>query len=164
MQVIEQYEGEICELYPQVAQQLETLKSVTVDTVRQGAQLGAYLNEASKRHKDQLWTWLQTLPVGCSHNVIAFAQRAYKHSQRHPELDDASQLTFALALDQGRAEGNQRPQRHGFDVVDVVKPWQRAVIAFRKLEQTKPVGQWSKAEKQGLREIIEPLWRALGDD
>ena len=156
------YEAGICETYSQVETMLDELRQQTVQTVRSGAQLGAYVSEAAKAHRDQFWAWLESLPIAARRDVITFAARAYKHVQRHPEIEDASQLTFALAIEQGRDDSRAGQSRHAEGISVVLEAVEKTVVRWRKYAAEHPISEWSDADKRILRKMLEPLWEALG--
>ena len=157
------YESQLTESYASVESALESLRDNVRSSVVTGAQYGAILTEAQKRHKGDFWTWMQSLVPGVRQEVIIFALRSYKAQMRNPELNDASQLSFALAGGDEASNGNEghKQQATAFSAFS-----QAALTLTAKINKIRatPIDELDPAVKTSLRSQLKPLvefWEAL---
>lgn len=160
------YNDGIKDQYPKVATMLDELRQAARQTVIEGSQLGTYLTGAGKTNKADLMTWLGELVGEVRIEVIRFALKSYRATQRDPSLDDPSQLTFALCdgTQDQTASVQQHHAREHNEIADMTKAAMRIQSDLHDLVQAKPIAKWSPAMKEGVREVLRPLvevWREL---
>lgn len=151
-------EARAIELIPQVEAALQGLDGHVVDAVKLGAELGQHLEELAKRHKGEEWTWLASL---CSNSRVSdFAMRAAKVMRRNPELNDPSQLTFAL-LDSPEATSGDKPSRaDGTDTTALLGYGQKLRLLVAKWGEDR-VHEWPKARRDMFVRAVSPLAELL---
>jgi hypothetical protein len=146
------------ELIPLVDEKLKWLDLEVVEAVKLGAELGQHLEELSKRHKGEEGSWLASL---CGNSrVTDFAMRAAKVMRRNPELNDPSQLTFAL-LDSPEASSGERPSRtDGTDTTALLGYSQKLRLLFAKWGEDK-VNEWPLHRRDAFVRAVSPLVELL---
>jgi hypothetical protein len=146
------------ELIPQVESALGAVDGQVVYAVQLGAELGQHLEELAKRHKGEEGTWLASL---CGNSrVTDFAMRAAKVMRRNPELNDPSQLTFAL-LDSPEATSGERPSRaDGTDTTALLGYSQKLRLLFAKWGEDK-VNEWPQHRRDAFVRAVSPLVELL---
>jgi len=151
-------EARAVELIPQVEAALTGLDGHVVDAVKLGAELGQHLEELAKRHKGEEGSWLVSL---CGNSrVTDFAMRAAKVMRRNPELNDPSQLTFAL-LDSPEATSGDRPSRaDGTDTTALLGYSQKLRLLFAKWGEDK-VNEWPQHRRDAFVRAVSPLVELL---
>ena len=147
-------EARAVELIPQVESALAAVDGQVVYAVQLGAELGQHLEELAKRHKGEEGSWLAAL---CGNTrVTDFAMRAAKVMRRNPELNDPSQLTFAL-LDSPEATSGDRPSRaDGTDTTALLGYSQKLRLLFAKWGEDK-VNEWPKHRRDAVVRAVSPL-------
>jgi hypothetical protein len=142
------------ELIPQVENALAAVDGQVVYAVKLGAELGQHLEELAKRHKGEEGSWLVAL---CGNTrVTDFAMRAAKVMRRNPELDDPSQLTFAL-LNSPEATSGERPSRaDGTDTTALLGYSQKLRLLFAKWGEDK-VNEWPQHRRDAFVRAVSPL-------
>ena len=145
-------------LIPQVEGALATLDMNVVHAVKLGAELGQHLEELAKRHKGEEGSWLASL---CGNSrVTDFAMRAAKVMRRNPELNDPSQLTFAL-LDSPEATSGDRPSRaDGTDTTALLGYSQKLRLLFAKWGEDR-VSEWPAHRREAFVRAVSPLVELL---
>ena len=151
-------EARAVELIPQVEAALTRLDGHVVDAVKLGAELGQHLEELAKRHKGEEGSWLASL---CGNSrVTDFAMRAAKVMRRNPQLDDPSQLTFAL-LDSPESSSGERPSRaDGTDTTALLGYSQKLRLLFAKWGEDK-VNEWPQHRRDAFVRAVSPLVELL---
>ena len=146
------------ELIPQVESALAAVDGQVVYAVQLGAELGQHLEELAKRHKGEEGTWLASM---CANTrVTDFAMRSAKVMRRNPQLDDLSQLTFAL-LDSPEATSGDRPSRaDGTDTTALLGYSQKLRLLFAKWGEDK-VDQWPQHRRDAFVRAVSPLVELL---
>ena len=151
-------EARAIELIPRVEGALAAVDGQVVFAVKLGAELGQHLEELAKRHKGEEGTWLASL---CSNSRVSdFAMRAAKVMRRNPELNDPSQLTFAL-LDSPEATSGDKPSRaDGTDTTALLGYGQKLRLLVAKWGEDK-VHEWPKARRDMFVRAVSPLAELL---
>ena len=151
-------EARAIELIPQVEGALAAVDGQVVYAVKLGAELGQHLEELAKRHKGEEGTWLASL---CGNSRVSdFAMRAAKVMRRNPELNDPSQLTFAL-LDSPEATSGDKPSRaDGTDTTALLGYGQKLRLLVAKWGEDK-VHEWPKARRDMFVRAVSPLAELL---
>ena len=151
-------EARAVELIPQVESALAAVDGQVVYAVQLGAELGQHLEELAKRHKGEEGSWLASL---CGNSrVTDFAMRSAKVMRRNPELNDPSQLTFAL-LDSPEATSGDRPSRaDGTDTTALLGYSQKLRLLFAKWGEDK-VNEWPQHRRDAVVRAVSPLVELL---
>lgn len=151
-------EARAIELIPQVESALTAVDGQVVYAVQLGAELGQHLEELAKRHKGEEGTWLASL---CANTrVTDFAMRSAKVMRRNPELNDPSQLTFAL-LDSPEASSGERPSRaDGTDTTALLGYSQKLRLLFAKWGEDR-VSEWPVHRREAFVRAVSPLVELL---
>lgn len=162
--VLSPYEAGIVEMYGFVQDSLDELRRQTVETVRHGAQLGACIHEGRRKHRDEFWGWMRGLTPDVREDVVKFALRAYLFRERNPELDDPSQLTFALASgDEPEPTTGEAQKRDAGEIAALTRQVMSLTAQLNRMKST-PVKRWDPSVKASVREMLRPLvevWEML---
>ncbi len=159
------YAAQICLQIPIVEAGLEALRESTRQTVNDGARLGGLVDEGRRQHKENLWTWLSALPVQARAFTIRFALRAHRAKLRSPELEDASQLSFALAAPSAEtaSETDSRPAPQARDesgFSEILKLAGRLASLVAKQQHAAPFPRWRPVTRLAVQMALLPLANA----
>ena len=154
------YDTELTDLLPQWADRITQLQETVREQVIFGAHVGALITEGSKKHKADMWDWLKGLHPDIREAHVRIAIKAYHYRERNPELDDVSQLTFALSLGEAspsdNGDGLTRYASGENDVTQQLSVLMKAWAGFNRLQRT-PVDKWDSAVRRGFKEQLRPF-------
>ena len=151
-------EARALELIPKVEVALAGVDGLVVHAVELGAELGQHLEELAKRHKDDAGVWLMSI---CGNTrILDFAMRSARIMRRNPELNDPSQLTFAL-LNSPEATSTEKPTRNdGTDTTALLGHTQKLRLLFAKWGEDK-VQEWPQHRREAFVRAVSPLVELL---
>lgn len=153
------YAQEFPRLYAEAEHRLASQSELIRENVIHLAQLGAVVITLRGEHKEDFWGYLRTLHPDVRENTIRIALKAYTYRERHPELEDTSQLTFALATgtdthDQSdHREDNARPDN---EIVAITKGFLRLTAQLNRLRRV-PAPSWDPAVRRSIMEHLRPI-------
>ena len=158
-------EVEIRELHAEVARGLDELRENVCEVARKGAAMGQHITGWKKHarvHTDEeFWNKLRKVDATIREDVVRFALRSLQAQRKCLALDDASQLTFALALP-GEDAGGAAPapvRRESNELLLLTNACQRTLGFMREWQEREPVAKWPASVKQSVRDTLEPLVR-----
>lgn len=155
------YEDQLRELLPLWRARLEQLHAATREQVLFGSQLGALLTETLPRHRGDAHAWISSLDPAISTHHIELAIKCHRYHQRHPELEDISQLTFTLSTDDASPTADpttdEPPNPIGTTQIGrFTTICMRLTSELTKLTKT-PIQRWDPSVKRGLKDMLRPL-------
>lgn len=156
-------EAEIRELHAEVAEGLDALRENVCEVARKGAAMGQHIagwkKHAHVRTDEEFWNKLRKLDATIREDVVRFALRSLQAQRKCALLDDASQLTFALALpgEDAAAERGVPQRRESNELLLLANACQRTLGFIREWQEREPMAKWPASVRQSVRETLEPL-------